>query len=87
MSYIGSEATLPRHLLSPDPSSARKVLGNDSGRGSDEDKRDPSSSDESENEDNPGGKEVLKWKRGRLIGKGAFGKVCLILMLNLWYFV
>ena len=85
MSYIGSEATFPRHLLSPDSSSTRKVLGNDSGRGSDEDKGDPSSSDESENEDNPDGKEVLKWKRGRLIGKGAFGKVCIC--VELCYFV
>ena len=81
MSYIGSQATFPRHMMSPDPST-RKVPGTDSGQGSDEDKGEPSSSDESENEDDPDGKEILKWKRGKLLGKGAFGKVCLVFVLN-----
>ena len=78
-SYIGRLTPLP-HVQAPDPGGSRK-FGADSGHGesSDED-QDGESSDGSgsegeefrrdEEEDN-----CLKWKRGRLLGKGAYGKV------------
>ena len=78
-SYIGRLTPLP-HVQAPDPASRK--FGADSGHGesSDED-RDGESSDGSGSE----GEELqeqdqqedncLKWKRGRLLGKGAYGKV------------
>ena len=53
---------------------SRKIPGTDSGQGeSDEDKERDSSSDT--DGEHPGDREVLKWKKGKLLGKGAFGKV------------
>lgn len=77
-SYIGRLTPLP-HVQAPDP--ANRKFGADSGHGesTDED-RDGESSGGSGNE----GEELhadeqadncLKWKRGRLLGKGAYGKV------------
>ena len=77
-SYIGRLTPLP-HVQAPDP--AGRKLGADSGHGesSDEDRDGESSGGsgseaeelrEDEHVDN-----CLKWKRGRLLGKGAYGKV------------
>lgn len=77
-SYIG-RLTLP-HVQAPDPGASRK-FGADSGHGesSDEDQDGESSGGSGsegeefrreEEQDN-----CLKWKRGRLLGKGAYGKV------------
>jgi hypothetical protein len=80
-SYIGRLTPLP-HVHAPDPGGSRK-FGADSGHGesSDEDK-DGESSDGSGSEGDPEEfqraaeeNNCLKWKRGRLLGKGAYGKV------------
>ena len=75
-SYIGAHTPLPPYLLSLNQTSNRKGLGNDSGQGeSEEEKGEASSSNDSEEEEAPGIREVLKWKQGKLLGKGAYGKV------------
>ena len=74
----------PHDLISPDHTYSSK-RGGDSGQGeSDEDRRHCSSdsSEEGEEEVPPANREVLRWKRGRVLGKGAFGKVCEGLMDN-----
>ena len=74
----------PHDLISPDHTYSNK-RGGDSGQGeSDEDRRHCSSdsSEEGEEEVPPANREVLRWKRGRVLGKGAFGKVCEGLMDN-----
>lgn len=69
-SFIGKKTPFPSHLLSPDNKTGK---GTDSGHGeSDEDRAIHSSSSESDDIEDV---EELKWKRGRLLGKGAFGKV------------
>ena len=76
-SYIGSYTPFPHHLLSPDNETQRKVPGGDSGQGeSDEEKHNSTSSDSTVEEEEQ--KEELKWKRGRMLGRGAFGKVYII---------
>ena len=70
-SYIGRQTPFPRHLLSQ--AEGRKQTGGDSGQGeSDEEKGASCSSSE---DDPTEEREELKWKKGRLLGKGAFGKV------------
>lgn len=77
-SYIGRLTPLP-HVQAPDPGSRK--FGADSGHGesTDEDQ----DGDSSSGSDCEGGEfhadeqadNCLKWKRGRLLGKGAYGKV------------
>ena len=79
-SYIGRLTPLP-HVQAPDPGGSRK-FGADSGHGesSDEEDQDGESSSGSGSEGEEFRREeeqdnCLKWKRGRLLGKGAYGKV------------
>ena len=67
-SFIGRKTPFPRHLLSPDDRPGSKKQGIDSGH-------DEASESSSEEEDPMEEREELKWKKGRLLGKGAFGKV------------
>ena len=77
-SYIGRLTPIP-HVQAPDPASRK--FGADSGHGesTDEDRDGESSGGSgSEGEELHGEEEednCLKWKRGRLLGKGAYGKV------------
>ena len=71
-SYIGSRTPFPYHLLSP--GAAPKILGRDSGHEGETDDDDDSSSNSEETEEEEE-KEELRWKRGKLLGKGAYGKV------------
>lgn len=68
-------------MLSPDHHNPNKRGGADSGQGESDDERVRCDSD-SEVEEIPANREVLRWKRGRVIGKGAFGRVCEGLMEN-----
>ena len=72
-SYIGSQSPFP-FVRAPDP--GNRKLGTDSGHGesSDEDRGSGSSSGNGSDVE-LAGRESLKWKRGRLLGKGAYGKV------------
>ena len=74
-SYIGAKTPFPHLLISPDHTPNKK--GADSGQGESDEERQRSSgsSNDSEVEDIPADREVLKWKRGRVLGRGAFGKV------------
>lgn len=82
-SYIGAKTPFPHHLLS-DSSPLKKPAG-DSGQGESEDDQRQQRvlySSESESEEVSIDQGVLKWKRGRVLGKGAFGKVWEGLMDN-----
>ena len=77
-SYIGRLTPLP-HVQAPDP--AGRKFGGDSGHGesTDEDNDGESSggsgSEAEELREDEQTDNCLKWKRGRLLGKGAYGKV------------
>lgn len=80
-SYIGAKTPFPHNLIF-DSSPFKKGAG-DSGQGESEDEqKQVLNSSESESEEVPIDRGVLKWKRGRILGKGAFGKVCEGLMDN-----
>ena len=81
-SFIGAQTPFPHNLFSIDHNSTKRNI-EDSGQGeSDEDKRQSTSDENSDIEEVPIDREVLKWKRGRILGRGAFGKVCEGLMDN-----
>ena len=68
LSYVGQEQPAPE----PDP--AERKPGVDSGHGESDEEH--MASEGSEGESVPvGNKDVIKWKRGRLLGRGAYGKV------------
>ena len=72
-SYIGTQTPVP-FLRPPDP--ANRKAGADSGHGeSTDEERGSGSSSGNSSEVELAGRESLKWKRGRLLGKGAYGKV------------
>ncbi len=81
-SFIGAQTPFPHNLFSIDHNSTKRNI-EDSGQGeSDEDKRQSTSDENSDIEEVPIDREVLRWKRGRILGRGAFGKVCEGLMDN-----
>ena len=78
-SYIGRLTPVP-HVQAPDP--GNRKFGADSGHGeSTDEEHDGESSGGSDSEgeelhaEDEQGDNSLKWKRGRLLGKGAYGKV------------
>ena len=73
-SYIGPQTPVP-FVRPPDP--ANRKVGTDSGHGesTDEERGDGNSSSCSSSDVELASKESLKWKRGRILGKGAYGKV------------
>ena len=82
-SYIGAQTPFPYNLFSPIDHNLPYKKNADSGQGeSEEEKQHSSTSDEETDEELPVDREILRWKRGRVLGRGAFGKVCEGLMDN-----
>ncbi|XP_011403599.2 PREDICTED: mitogen-activated protein kinase kinase kinase 19-like [Amphimedon queenslandica] len=74
-SNIGSRTPFPYHLLADTSGSGpRKTSGIDSGHEGESEESESSSEEEEEREEQEETEE-LRWKKGKLLGRGAYGKV------------
>jgi hypothetical protein len=78
-----------RHHSLPDVPPSPKSHGADSGQGESDDDKDKSdnSSHGSDNEYSEHKTKELKWKKGKMIGRGAFGKVCFQFATRVQYII